>query len=175
MSVAAVRAALAPFGRDGDVREFDAASATVQQAADAIGADPDRIAKTIAVYGDGGDASTAGRPAAGVALLVVTAGDARLHSGAFKRAFGFKPHMVAREEVEALTGHPVGGVCPFANPEGTQVWLEESLRRFETVWPACGSTNSAVELGLADLERLSGARGWVDVCKGWREPVDPSA
>lgn len=106
-------------------------------------------------------------------MLLVAAGDARIDNTRFKAAFGCKAKMPERERVEALTGHPVGGVCPFANPEGVAVYLDESLRRFATVFPACGSANSAIELTCEELETLSRAAGWVDVCKGWR-PEEPT-
>ena len=101
-------------------------------------------------------------------LLLVAAGDARIDNTRFKAAFGCKAKMPERERVEVLTGHPVGGVCPFANPEEVAVYLDESLRRFATVFPACGSANSAIELTCEELETLSRAAGWVDVCKGWQ-------
>ena len=102
-------------------------------------------------------------------MLIVAAGDARLGGGPFKRRFGYKPHMIPGDRVEKLSGHAPGGVCPFANPAGATVYLEESLRRFDTVWPACGSSNSAIGLTLDDLEHLSAAAGWVDVCNHWRD------
>jgi prolyl-tRNA editing enzyme YbaK/EbsC (Cys-tRNA(Pro) deacylase) len=164
MSLEAVRAELRQAHRDGDIRVFDESSATVSEAAHAIGTEPARIAKTIAIA----DESVAeGEPPR--ALLVVLAGDARLASGAVKRRFGFKPHMLPPDDVEPLTGHRIGGVCPFANPASATVWLDESLRRFDVVWPACGSANSAIGLTLSDLEVLSGAAGWVDVGKDWRD------
>jgi len=154
-----VREYLRPFGRADDILEFSASSATVALAAAEVGTEPERIAKTLAV-------SDPDDPAK--ALLIVTAGDAKLHNGSFKRRFGAKPRMLSPEQVEPLTGHPVGGVCPFANPPGTRVFLDESLRRFDVVYPAAGSPNSAIGLTLADLERLSQASGWVDIAAGWR-------
>lgn len=140
--------------------EFDESSATVELAAIKVGTEPQRIAKTLSFYDPEHE---------GQAVLVVVAGDAKVNSGRFKRELGAKPRMVQAAEVEALTGHPVGGVCPFANPEGTRVFLDESLRRFETVFPAAGTANSATELTLPELERLSRATGWVDIAVGWRE------
>ena len=160
MSIEIVRAALVAQGFEGDVLEFAESSATVELAAVQAGTEPRRIAKTLAFSSP--DSSPG-------AILVVAAGDAKVNGGQFKRAFGGKPRMLSFDEVEPLTGHPVGGVCPFANPAGTRIYLDESLRRFDTVFPAAGSSNSAVELSLAELERLSGALGWVDVCAGWRE------
>lgn len=158
MSLASVKEYLAPLGRDGDVIELPASSATVALAAQALGVEPARIAKTLSFYGPGG----------GEGLLVVTAGDAKAANGPFKARFGLKPRMLARDDVEPLTGHPVGGVCPFANPETATVHLDVSLQRFATVFPACGSANSAIELTCEELAELSGALSWVDVCSGWR-------
>ena len=121
--------------------EFEESSATVALAAEKVGTDPERIAKTLAFY----DPEDPGK-----AVLVVAAGDARLHNGSFKRAVGGKPRMVSADDLERLTGHPVGGVCPFANPPGTRVFLDESLRRFETVYPAAGTASSAVPMTLAE-------------------------
>lgn len=157
-----VRSYLEQFGRHDDVIEFDSSSATVELAAEEVGTEPARIAKTMAFL-DGDD---------GGAILVVAAGDARVHSGTFKRQFGFKARMVPAEQLPELTGHPVGGVCPFANPEGTRVYLDESLKRFSSVWPAAGSANSAIEMTPADLERISGALGWVEVTRGWQPESD---
>jgi len=158
MSLAAVRAHLAQFGRDDTVVVFESSSATVELAAAALQVEPARIAKTLSVYSADGAS----------AILIVVAGDARLSSGDFKRQFGFKPRMLRAEDVEPLTGHAIGGVCPFGNPEGAAVWLDESLRRFELLWPAAGDPASAVGLTLAELEKFSGSRGWVDVANGWR-------
>jgi prolyl-tRNA editing enzyme YbaK/EbsC (Cys-tRNA(Pro) deacylase) len=96
------------------------------------------------------------------------AGDARLANAAFKQRFGHQPRMLRAPDVEPLTGHEIGGVCPFGNPPGVPVWLDESLRRFERIWPAAGGLNAAVGLSLAELERFSGASGWVDVTTGWQ-------
>jgi prolyl-tRNA editing enzyme YbaK/EbsC (Cys-tRNA(Pro) deacylase) len=162
MSLASARNDLARFGRGDDIVVFDTSSATVELAAQALGVENALIAKSISVYTEDG---------AG-ALLVVAAGDARLAGGPFKRRFGFKPRMLRAEDVEPLTGHTVGGVCPFGNPDDVQVWLDESLRRFEKVWPAAGDTSSAVGLTLAELEEFSGALGWVDVTNSWREDAE---
>ncbi len=159
MSLQSVREHLRPFGKADAILEFDASSATVALAAEQVGTDPERIAKTLAFY----DPEEPRR-----AILVVVAGDARLHNGSFKRLLGGKPRMLAAQDVEALTGHPIGGVCPFANPAGTRVYLDASLRRFETVYPAAGSASSAVALTLAELEAVSGALGWVEVTVNWR-------
>src|SRR5680860_882586 len=148
MSLQAVRDHLRPFGKADQILEFEESSATVALAAEKVGTDPERIAKTLALY----DPEDARR-----AILIVAAGDARLHNGSFKRAFGGKPKMLSAADVEPLTGHPVGGVCPFANPNGTRVYLDKSLRRFDTVYPAAGSAHSAVEVTLDELETMSRA------------------
>lgn len=157
MSIERARAHLARFGADGRVREFETSSATVELAAAAVGTEPARIAKTLSFMV--GETPT----------LVLFAGDARVNNQAFKATFHTKPKMLAADQAEQLVGHAVGGVCPFGVNDGVEVFLDESLRRFETVWPAAGSSNSAIELTLDELERFSGARGWVDVGKGWRE------
>lgn len=126
---------------------------TVAQAAAAFGVAEQHIAKTLAFRGT--------EP--GIGFLVVAAGDARISNSAFKQRFGVKASMLDPESVVLVTGHEIGGVCPFANPEGTEVYLDESLKRFETVYPACGSANSSVRLSLAELERASGAKEWVHV------------
>ncbi len=155
MSLASVRAHLATFGRDGEVIVPEVSSATVELAAAALGVEPARIAKTIALRTDDPDAC----------VLVVAAGDARIDNAAYKAAFGRKAQMVRAEDVERVTGHPVGGVCPFANPPGTVVHLDESLRRFTTVFPACGTASSAIELTPDELASISGAIGWVAVTR----------
>lgn len=156
MSIEKVRAFLAQKGRDGDILEFDVSSATVELAAVAVGCESARIAKTLSFAVEEG------------CVLVVCAGDAKIDNGKFKAQFHTKAKMLTPDEVVAFTGHAVGGVCPFAieNP-ATTTYLDESLRRFTTVFPAAGSSNSAIELTLPALEELSGAKGWVDVCKGW--------
>ncbi len=157
MAIDAVRAYLSDLGREGEILEFPVSSATVELAAKAVGTIPARIAKTLSfVWGES-------------ALLIVAAGDAKVDNRRFKDTFGCKAKMLAPDAVEELTGHAVGGVCPFALArEDILVCLDESLRRFETVFPACGSSNSAIELGCDDLFSLAKAEKWVDVCKGWR-------
>lgn len=157
MSIDRVRAHLAQFGAESRIREFEQSSATVELAAEAVGTEPARIAKTLSFMV--GETPT----------LVVFAGDARVSNPAFKAAFHTKAKMLSADQASGLVGHAVGGVCPFGVNPGVDVWLDESLRRFPTVWPAAGSSNSAVELTLDELERFSGARGWVDVAKGWRD------
>ena len=155
MSMQAARAHLAKFGLEGRIREFSVSSATVELAAQAAGTEPCRIAKTMSFY-------TSDRTAA---LLVVTAGDQKIDNKKFKETFGMKARMLALEDVEAMTGHAPGGVCPFANPDGVPVYLDVSLKRFETVFPAAGSANSAIELTCDQLETYSQAEKWVDVCR----------
>ncbi|MCL1806048.1 MAG: YbaK/EbsC family protein [Clostridiales bacterium] len=142
---------------EGGVVEYAVSSATVELAAKAAGVIPARIAKSLTFHGDGH------------CDMVVAAGDARVNNGKYKLAFGRKPAMLPPDMVQELTGHEVGGVCPFALPATTVVHLDISLRRFSTVFPACGSGNSAVEMDLEQLWEASGAVGWVDVCTGWQE------
>ena len=158
MSIERVKAYLAERNMADRIQEFAASSATVELAAKAVGVAPARIAKTLS-FKLGEDR----------VLLVVAAGDAKVDNGRYKMAFGGKAKMLTAEEALERVGHAVGGVCPFAVNEGVEVYLDESLRRFQTVFPAAGSANSAVELTPEELERLSEAQGWVDVCKGWRE------
>ena len=153
MSIEKVRAYLQTYGFAERIREFDVSSATVALAAEALGVDGSRIAKSLAFQGDGH------------ALLVVAAGDARVDNARFKQTFGRKAKMLSHEEAAEMVGHAVGGVCPFAVNGDVEVWLDESLKRFETVFPACGSSNSAIELTLAELEETARPLGWVNVCK----------
>ena len=155
MAIEKVKEYFAGFGMADRVREFDVSSATVELAAQALNCAPCRIAKSLSF--------TAG----GRAILVVAAGDAKVDNHKYKAQFGTKAKMLTPDETEALIGHGVGGVCPFAVNDGVAVYLDRSLKRFETVFPACGSGNSAIELTIAELERYSGFAAWVDVCKGW--------
>ena len=152
MSVERVRQYLQKWGLDGRVREFDVSSATVELAAQAVGVEAARIAKTLSFALDGG------------CVLVVAAGDAKVDNHKYKQTFRTKAKMLSRDEALAMTGHAVGGVCPFALPEGVRVCLDASLRRFDTVFPAAGSASSAVELTCEELEAATGGE-WVDVCK----------
>ena len=157
MSIERAKKHLSRWGKDSMVVEHEASSATVELAALALGTDAARIAKTLSFLN--GDRT----------LLVVAAGDARVDSAKFKKAFGLKKaRMVPAEEVEPRIGHAIGGVCPFGVNEGVDVWLDESLRRFTTVFPACGSSNSSIELSLDELAECSEACGWADVCKDWQ-------
>ena len=159
MSIERVKGYFASVGLADRVREFDVSSATVELAALALGCEGKRIAKTLSFMGPAGP------------LLVVAAGDARIDNAKFKAQFGLKAKMLTPEQAVELVGHAVGGVCPFAVNEGVEVWLDESLKRFETVFPACGSSNSAIELTIPELEKYAAPKGWVDVCKGWNDPA----
>ena len=155
MAIDAVRRYLADFGLEDRIKELDQSSATVELAAQALGCAPAHIAKTLCFDVDG------------KAVLIVAAGDAKVANAKFKAQFHTKAKMPAPGDVERLAGHAVGGVCPFAAPPEARVYLDVSLRRFDTVYPACGSANSAIALSLPELERASGCAGWVDVCKDW--------
>ena len=157
MSIEKVRAYFRPLGLEERIRELEASSATVELAAQTVGVIPARIAKTLSFM-------TAEGP-----LLVVTAGDAKIDNHKYKETFGCKAKMLTPEEAVELIGHAVGGVCPFAVKPGVRTCLDVSLQRFTTVFPACGSSNSAIELTCEELYELSGALAWVDVCKGWQE------
>ena len=157
MSIEKVRSYFQTLGIADRIREFDVSSATVDLAAQAVGVEGKRIAKTLSfLVGDR-------------CILIVTAGDARIDNKKYKARFGAKAKMLAHDDVPEYIGHAVGGVCPFAVKDGVQVYLDESLKRFETVFPAAGSANSAIELTIPELERYSKFDGWVDVCKDWRE------
>ena len=153
MSIEKGRAYFRALGIEERVLEFDVSSATVELAAKALGVEGARIAKTLSFKAPDG------------CLLVLAAGDARIDNHKFKDTFHVKAKMLTADEVLELVGHPVGGVCPFGCNEGVPVYLDESLKRFETVFPAVGSANSAIELNLDELYRYSKALGWVDVCK----------
>ncbi len=157
MAVDKVKEYLKKFGRENDVQEFGVSSATVELAAQALHTEPARIAKTISLKSQDG------------CILVVTAGDSKIDNSKFKAEFGMKAKMLSADEVEPLTGYAVGGVCPFGNPDTAKVYLDVSLKRFQTVFPAGGSANSAIELACDDLFQISRAVKWVDVCKGWQQ------
>ena len=157
MAIEKVRTYFANFGMENRILEPRLSSATVELAAKALGTEEKRIAKTLSFLVND------------TAVLIVCAGDARIDNPSFKKQFSAKAKMIPPEMVEPMVGHAVGGVCPFAVNEGVQIYLDESLKRFETVFPACGSSSSAIELTLNELERFSGSFGWIDVCKGWRE------
>ena len=156
MAIERVREYFRGLGMEDRILEFDLSSATVELAAVAVGVAPQRIAKTLSFHTPAGT------------ILIVTAGDAKIDNAKYKAAFSAKAKMLTFDEVETLIGHGVGGVCPFAINEGVSVYLDESLKRFDTVFPACGSSNSAIELTCGELERYACAfAGWIDVCKDW--------
>jgi prolyl-tRNA editing enzyme YbaK/EbsC (Cys-tRNA(Pro) deacylase) len=158
MSLESVKAHFKQWNREDDVMEFETLSATVEQAAETIGVIPARIAKTLSFRGEGDNA-----------ILIVAAGDTKIDNKKFRHTFGFKARMLTPDEVLEQTGHVIGGVCPFGLKNEMDVYLDVSMRRFETLFPACGSTNSAIELTCDELFQYSFAKGWVDVCKGWDE------
>lgn len=135
------------------IREFETSSATVELAAQAVGTEPGRIAKSLTfMVGE--------QP-----VMILCAGDTKVDNPKYKAQFATKAKMLTPEEVEHFTGHAVGGVCPFGVEEGVDIYLDESLKRYDVVYPACGSGNSAVKLSIAELEEISGSRAWIDVCK----------
>ena len=155
MAIEKVREYLAAFGADRRIIEFPVSSATVEQAAEAAHCEAARIAKTLSFMLDG------------QAILVVLAGDAKIDNPKYRAQFGGKVKMLSPEQAEELVGHAVGGVCPFAVNDGVRVYLDISLKRFPTVFPACGSCNSAIEVTIPQLEEYSRFVSWVDVGKGW--------
>ena len=156
MSIEKVEAYFAQFGMEKRILEFDVSSATVELAAQAVGVEGKQIAKTLSfLLGD-------------ACILIVAAGDARVDNKKYKEHFGLKAKMLAHDDVPEYIGHAVGGVCPFAVKDGVKVYLDESLKRFETVFPAAGSASSAIELTIPELEKYSKFDGWVDVCKDCR-------
>ena len=156
MAIERVREFFEGYGIADQIKEFDVSSATVELAAQALGCQPCRIAKSLSFI-------VKDRP-----ILVIAAGDAKIDNPKYKARFSAKAKMMTPDETETLIGHAVGGVCPFGINEGVTVYLDESLKRFDTVFPACGSSNSAIELTIAELEKYSGYTAWVDVCKNWQ-------
>lgn len=156
MSIDKVRAYFRPLGREKDILEFPVSSATVELAAQAVGVIPARIAKTLSFLVDD------------QCVLVIAAGDAKVDNSKYKSFFHTKAKMLTPEQVSQMTGHAVGGVCPFANPDGVKTYLDISLQRFDTIFPAAGSSNSAIQLTCQELEQYSHSVGWIDVCKGWQ-------
>ena len=157
MSIEKGRAYFRALGLEDRVQEFTVSSATVELAAQALGVEGARIAKTLSFKTDDG------------CMLILAAGDARIDNHKFKEYFHFKAKMLSADEVLELVGHPVGGVCPFGIRDGVDVYLDESLRKYDTVYPAAGNDHSAVRLTIPELEKAAGAMGWVDVCK--QEPA----
>lgn len=157
MSIEKVRGFFAQYGMENRILEFPVSSATVELAAQALNCAPRRIAKTLSFGVNGAP------------ILIVTAGDAKVDNAKFKARFGVKAKMLSHDDAATLIGHAVGGVCPFAVKEGVAVYLDVSMKRFETVFPAAGSSNSAIELTIPELETYSGFADWVDVCKAWQD------
>ena len=155
MSIERVKEYFGKFHMADRIQEFDVSSATVELAAQALHCEGCRIAKSLSF-------KVADKP-----IVIVVAGDAKVDNAKYKHQFGAKAKMLTIEEAVELIGHAVGGVCPFAVNEGVTVYLDESLKRFETVFPACGSSNSAIELTIEELETYSGYTEWVNICKGW--------
>lgn len=157
MAIEKVREFFAQYGMENRIKEFDVSSATVELAANALNCEPCRIAKTLSFMVDN-------KP-----ILIVAAGDAKIDNKKYKAQFGTKAKMIDPDETVSLIGHAVGGICPFAVNNGVSVYLDISLKRFDTVFPACGSSNSAIELTIGELEKYSSYLSWIDVCKGWNE------
>lgn len=157
MSIERVKDYFRSVGKEGRIHEFEVSSATVELAAKAVGVEPARIAKTLSFKKDDH------------AILIAAAGDAKVDNRKFKDTFGMKAKMLTPDEVVELTGHAIGGVCPFAVPESAEIYLDVSLRRFDKIYPAAGSSNSCVELTCPEFEEYAKARAWVDVCKGWQD------
>ena len=155
MAIEKVRELFVKYGIVDRIREFTVSSATVELAAAALNCEPCRIAKTLSFI-------VQDQP-----ILIVAAGDARIDNQKYKAQFGVKAKMLSHEEAENKIGHAVGGICPFAVNEGVIIYLDESLKRFETVFPACGSSNSGIELTLQELEQYSNFSAWINVCKDW--------
>lgn len=155
MAIEKVKTYFKQYGLDNKILEFPVSSATVALAAQALGCEEKQIAKTLSFLVNE------------VPVLIVAAGDTKINNSKFKAQFHQKAAMIPADHVEKLVGHAVGGVCPFAIQDGVQVYLDESLKRFQTVFPACGSANSAIELTIPELEKFSNFCAWVDVCKGW--------
>ena len=155
MAIDKVKAFFEKYNMVDRVLEFDVSSATVDLAAQALGCEPCRIAKTLSFMVNE-------KP-----ILIVAAGDAKIDNAKYKQQFATKAKMLSPEQAENLVGHAVGGVCPFAVNEGVDIYLDESLKRFETVFPACGSSNSAIELTIPELEIYANPLSWVNVCKNW--------
>ena len=153
MAIDKVREYFKKYGMEDRIQEFDVSSATVALAAQALGCAPQRIAKTLSFMVDG------------QAILIVAAGDVKIDNTKYKKQFGTKAKMLSPDEVNEMVGHAIGGVCPFAVNDGVKIYLDESLKRFETVFPACGSSNSAIELTIPEMEKYAGEEGWIDVCK----------
>lgn len=159
MSIERVKQYFAQYGLTDKILEFDVSSATVELAARALNCEGERIAKTLAFN------------VSDTAILIVAAGDAKIDNAKYKSRFSVKAKMLTPEELIEKVGHAVGGVCPFGINDRVDVYLDESLKRFTTVFPACGSSNSAIELTIPELEQYSNYKEWVDVCKDWQSHI----
>ena len=160
MAIDKVKEYFKPLHMEDHILEFDVSSATVELAAEVLHCEGKKIAKTMSfLVGE--------QP-----ILIVTAGDTKIDNAKYRHFFGAKAKMIPGEEVEAIIGHAIGGVCPFAINENVKVYLDESLKRFQTVFPAAGSSNSAIELTIPELEKYSNFLQWVDVCKDWQESAN---
>lgn len=157
MSIEVVKKYFSQYGMEGRILELEQSSATVELAAAAVGCEPERIAKSISLLLED-------KP-----IIIVVSGEAKIDNKKYKERFHAKAKMIPFDEVEEYIGHAPGGVCPFGVKPEVTVYLDESLKRFQSVYPAAGSSNSAIELKLEELEKYSLSSGWVDVCKGWRE------
>lgn len=157
MSIEAVKRYFSEFEIADRIMEFEESSATVELAAVAVGCEPQRIAKSLSLILED-------KP-----IIIVVSGEAKIDNKKYKEQFHTKAKMIPFDQVEALIGHAPGGVCPFGTKSDVTVYLDESLRRFETVFPAAGSSNSAIELNMEELEKYAVSAGWVNVCKGWEE------
>lgn len=157
MSAEAVKTFFSQYGLADKIQEFSISSATVALAAQALHCTPERIAKTLSFK----------QKKAQKTILIVAAGDAKIDNAKYKAAFSERALMLNPEEVEPIVGHPVGGVCPFAVNVGVEIYLDESLKRFESVYPACGNSNNAIELTITELEKYTSFKQWIDVCKNW--------
>ncbi len=153
MAIEKVKEYFKTFGMEDRVLEFDVSSATVELAAQALGCAPERIAKSITLNVDGG------------CVMIIAAGDVKIDNPKYKAEFSCKAKMLSADEALEMTGHAVGGICPFAVNDGCKIYLDESLKRFDYVYPACGSSNSAIKLSIKELEKYSNCIKWVDVCK----------
>ncbi len=157
MSIEAVKSYFSQFEIADRIMEFEESSATVELAAVAVGCEPQRIAKSLSLILED-------KP-----IIIVVSGEAKIDNKKYKEQFHAKAKMIPFDQVESLIGHAPGGVCPFGIKPDVTVYLDESLRRFETVFPAAGSSNSAIELNMEELEKYAVSAGWVNVCKGWEE------
>jgi len=160
MSIETVKSYFRRYGMEERIKEFETSSATVELAACALGCEPARIAKSLSFK------------AGDTYLLIITAGDAKIDNARYKARFGTKARMLTPDEAIEHIGHAIGGVCPFAVKETVEIYFDISLKRFSTVFPACGSSNSAIELTIPELEKYSVFKEWVDVCKNWQERTE---